>query len=146
MDGTRFDTMVRALGAARTRRGALKALLGGTAGGALALLVTQRGARAQQLVTDGFQKVVSTQARGDPGCEHEPAVNNRRCPQNNCGSLDCVCAKAVGGAKRCVNLVFERCPSRDQCDQNEDCPQGELCIEVGGCCGNRRRNLCVRPC
>jgi hypothetical protein len=128
-----FDEVAKGLAAGTiSRRRALKltgsALLGG---GLLAM----------------FPGVASAQVNAQQQCQGEPAINNRRCPTNRCGgNPDCNCATTVGGEKTCVNLREERCPNRDQCDRNRDCRRGEVCIQVGGCCGNPRRNLCVRTC
>jgi hypothetical protein len=143
-EGQLFDELSRELASgAIPRRRALKlagaAVLGST--GLLALF--PRVAGAQSIVPDDEVGV----AVSDPACQGEPAINNRRCPENRCeGDPDCACAETVGGDKRCVNLANEECPGRDQCDSNRDCRQGEVCIKVGGCCERPRRNLCVRLC
>ena len=144
-EGQLFDELSQGIASgAISRRRALK-LAGAALLGSMGLLALfPRVAGAQSIVPDDEVGV----AASDPGCQGEPAINNRRCPEENrCGGdPECACAETVGGDKRCVNLRIERCPRRDQCDRNRDCPQGEICIKVGGCCGNPRRNLCVRPC
>ena len=52
------------------------------------------------------------------------------------------------GAKRCVRLRSfpPNCPERDRCERNTDCGAGAVCIRVGGCCGNRKRNRCAELC
>ena len=143
-EGQLFDELSQGLASgAISRRRALKlagaAILGST--GLLALFSRAAGAQSILDQTD------PTVAASDPGCQGEPAINNRRCPENHCrGRSDCACAETVSGEKRCVDVIFENCPRRDQCDNNQDCPRGEICIKVGGCCGNPRRNLCVFPC
>jgi hypothetical protein len=143
-EGQLFDELSQGLAAgAISRRRALK-IAGAAIVGSMGLLALfSRAAGAQNIVPDDVSVAAS-----DPACQGEPAINNRRCPPNNrCGGdPQCQCAETVGGDKRCINLRDERCPRRDQCDRNRDCPQGEICIKVGGCCGNPRRNLCVRPC
>ncbi len=82
----------------------------------------------------------------DPGCRHEPAINNENCRPSLCGgNRNCVCAEAVSGHKRCVQIRDLRCPDRDRCDRG-DCAKGKVCIKIGGCCGNRRRNFCADLC
>jgi hypothetical protein len=139
-----FDEVAKGLAAGTiSRRRALKltgsALLGG---GLLALFPGVAG--AQSNIVD---ETDPTLAASDPGCRGEPAINNRRCPANNCGGdRRCFCNETVSGEKRCVNVRDARCPNRDQCDRDRDCGRGEVCVKVGGCCGNRRRNACVPLC
>ncbi len=144
-EGQLFDELSQGIASgAISRRRALKlagaAILGST--GLLALF--PRAAGAQSIMDETGPTI----AASDPGCRGEPAINNRRCPENRCGGgPECACAETVNGDKRCVNLDEEVCPRRDQCDDGRDCPRGEVCIKVGACCGGRtRRNLCVRPC
>jgi hypothetical protein len=143
-EGQLFDELSQGLASdAISRRRALKlagaAILGST--GLLALFPRAAGA---QSIMDQTEPTI---AASDPGCQGEPAINNRRCPENNCrGRFDCLCAETVHGDKKCVELIFERCPQQDQCDDGRDCPRGEICIKVGGCCDHPRRNLCVSPC
>ena len=80
-------------------------------------------------------------------CEGEPAINNRRCPENTCGACpECQCAVTVSGRKRCLDFSNEMCPATDECDSNRDCPGEEVCVKVAGCCGGSRKNICVPPC
>jgi hypothetical protein len=143
-EGQLFDELSQEFASgAISRRRALKlagaAFLGST--GLLALF--PRMASAQSIL----DQTGPTIAASDPGCRGEPAINNRRCPENNCrGRFDCQCAETVRGEKKCVELLFEDCPRRDQCNNSRQCPENEVCIKVGGCCGNPRRNLCVSPC
>src|SRR5215213_10849719 len=86
-------------------------------------------------------------ADSDPECQGEPAINNVSCPENVCSeNPNCVCARTVGGDKKCVDLGLANCPASDECDRNRDCASGEVCIRVGGCCGHARRNLCAPKC
>jgi hypothetical protein len=125
-----FDEVAKGLAGGTISRGrALKltgsALLGG---GMLALFPGVAG--AQQV-----------------GCAGRPSVNNTGCPETNCGgNRFCFCATTVANVKTCVNFRNEVCPTRDQCDRNRDCRSGEVCIQIGGCCGRPRRNLCIRRC
>jgi hypothetical protein len=143
-EGQLFDELASGLASGTiSRRRALK-LAGAAILGSTGLLALFPGVAGAQSILDQTEPGTTD---SDPGCQGEPAINNKRCPDNGCrGRFDCLCAETVGGGKRCVELAFERCPGRDQCDSNEDCPQGEFCIKVGGCCGRRRRNLCVSPC
>ena len=128
-----------------SRRRALKlagaAIVGST--GLLSLFPGMAGAQSSVYGT-----AVTTAAVGQGGCpEDEPSISNRACEPNPCGgNMNCFCARTVDGNKRCVNLRNARCPRRDECDSNQDCPRGEVCIKVGGCCGNRRRNDCRPVC
>jgi hypothetical protein len=82
-------------------------------------------------------------------CAGRRAINNRRCRggASRCGSnRNCFCATTEAGTKTCVNLRNVNCPTRDECDSFRDCARGEVCIQIGGCCGNPRRNACVRKC
>lgn len=95
-----------------------------------------------------FPGMAGAQVSTQQGCAGRSAISNRRCPLSYCGgSTNCVCAKTVGGAKRCVNPRNVPCPTTDECDSSRDCANGELCIEVGGCCPEHpRRNACVPKC
>ena len=140
-----FDEVAKGLAAGTiSRRRALKltgtALLGG---GLLAIFPRVAGA-AQSSIVDETDPTV---AASDPGCRGEPAINNRRCPENTCGgNPDCLCVETVHGTKKCVNVRDEECPTRDECDRSRGCRRGEVCARVGGCCGHPRRNVCVRLC
>jgi hypothetical protein len=149
MNAQRFDRLAAALATGASRRRAVRALLGG-----LAALGTGALGRAP------------AGAKTDRSCKRKPAIDNQRCPPEDAmeegmgtggpetgipgqctDNPACFCAITVAGDKRCVNLGGdEKCPNRDQCDSGEDCRRGEVCIKVGGCCGNRRFNLCVRRC
>jgi hypothetical protein len=84
-------------------------------------------------------------ARGQ--CEDRAAINNWRCPGSRCGKCpDCLCARTVSGRKRCLDFTEGICPATDECDRNRDCPIGEVCVQVAGCCGGLRKNICVPPC
>jgi len=137
MEDERFDRIARQLAAAPSRRGAVRLLAGAAAlaGGGL-LARVPRPAPAQEV------------GIADAQCEAGPVLSDRKCRFNQCrGREDCLCAKTTGGEKRCVELLFEKtfC-GRNECRRNRDCPQGELCVEIGGCCGDRRRHICVSPC
>ena len=82
-------------------------------------------------------------------CEGVPAINNRRCPleASVCGACPgCQCAVTVSGNKRCLDFSGKECPDTDECDRNSDCPGDERCVQVAGCCGGSRKNLCVPLC
>ena len=131
MDDRRFDRLAKALAAGASRRRAVRALAGGLAAlGGAALGSEPAGAAT------------------DTSCEGKPAADNERCAvaESRCtDDSNCFCAITVAGDKRCVAL-FVPCPKRDECDSGKDCRRGEVCIKYGGCCGHRRRNLCVRRC
>jgi hypothetical protein len=94
-----------------------------------------------------FPGVAGAQVSVQAGCAGKPSVNNKKCPETNCGgNTSCFCATTVANVKTCVNFVNEVCPTRDECDRNRDCASGEVCIKIGGCCGRPRRNLCIRRC
>ena len=146
-EGQLFDELSQGIASgAISRRRALKlagaAILGST--GLLSLF--PRVAGAQSIVDQADDVTVSSHRQ--PGCSGERSIDNNSCAFNQCGPehQQCFCARTVSGENRCVNLENERCPGRDRCDSNRDCPQGEVCIQVGGCCGRPRRNDCVRLC
>ena len=140
-----LDALTKALASRTLSRGRALKLAGAALLGNTGLLALFPRAAWAQTVGNGIEG--PTIQASDPGCQGEPAIDNRRCPGNTCwGRSDCLCTTTVDGDKKCVELLFESCPNRDQCDSNRDCPQGELCVKVGGCCGNRRRNLCAFPC
>ncbi|MGH3086727.1 MAG: hypothetical protein ACRDSJ_05340 [Rubrobacteraceae bacterium] len=92
-------------------------------------------------------------------CKGKRKVSDGSCPTINseddlCAPLTdtefCVCAKLAKPRKgkpktACINLEGEVCPVTDECDKNGDCASGEVCIEVGGCCGSPN-NLCAAKC
>jgi hypothetical protein len=147
-----LDALTRGMASRTLSRGrALQlvsaAILGGS--GLPALFSRLAGAQStasEPTVASGFEG--SPIQASDAGCRAGPAIDNHRCPENQCrGRLDCFCATTAGGDKVCASIGFEKvCPNRDQCDGNRDCPRGELCIQIGGCCGHPHRNLCVAPC
>jgi hypothetical protein len=136
-EGHLFDEMTRALTMEPpSRRQALRIL----AGGALAA-VFGWGV--------GVDEAAAQDRRTDRSCGGKPAISNKRCPRriSRCrGKAFCTCARAVGGDKKCVDLRTAHCPNVDECDGNSDCPAGAVCVKVGGCCRNRRRNACWRQC
>jgi hypothetical protein len=138
MDADQFDGIAKALGVGVQRRRVLPLLAG--AGTALGALVG----------TGPFAPPAVARRNDDRLCRNKPAIDNNGCPeaaicrQNR--SLQCACARTVGGAKQCVDITNEECPTRDECDRNDDCPGTQVCIQLGGCCDRSPRNLCVRPC
>lgn len=136
--GHPFDGLTRALTVEPpSRRQALRLL----AGGALATLFGW---------SVGAEEAGAVEIeRTDRSCAGDPVISNRRCPRriSRCGGRRfCTCARAVGGDKKCVDLRSAHCPTVDECDGNRDCPSGAVCVKVGGCCRNRRRNACWRQC
>jgi hypothetical protein len=84
------------------------------------------------------------------GCRDKPAISNRRCPPGTlCHDTvggECHCARTTEGDKRCVDFTEKLCPRRDECDRSRDCRDDEVCVEVGACCINPRRNVCAPRC
>jgi hypothetical protein len=136
MDGRRFDALARAVMARGSRRRLLTRLLAGT--GLVAGLGSGR-----------FVAPTAAQ-EDDRKCRGKPAIDNDHCPEASiCRLRDnqvCACTRTVGGAKKCVDITDETCPTEDECDSSDDCRGDQLCIELGGCCEGSPRNLCVRPC
>jgi hypothetical protein len=142
-EGHLFDEVSKGLASgAISRRRALK-LTGAAILGSTGLLALFPGVAGAQTIVGGTQPAVVLAG----GCQDARAINNRRCNPDSCGgNQNCFCAETVSGNRRCVNLRDERCPRQDECDSNGDCTGDQICIKVGGCCGNERRNDCVRPC
>ena len=134
-EGYLFDEMTRTLAAGPSRRQALRLM----AGGAVAALFGWGV---------GVDEAGAVEARRtDRSCRGEPAISNTVCPRfGTCRRRFCACARTVGGDKKCVNLRTAHCPTVDECDGNRDCPAGAVCVKVGACCGNTRRNACFRQC
>lgn len=87
--------------------------------------------------------------RTDRSCRGKTAISNNVCPRriNRCrGRRFCTCARTVGGDKKCIDLRSFHCPTVDECDGDRDCGAGAVCVKVGACCGNKRRNACFRQC
>jgi hypothetical protein len=86
--------------------------------------------------------------RTDQSCVGKAAISNTICPRfRQCrGRAFCTCARTVGGDKKCIDLGSAHCPNVDECDGDRDCPSGAVCVKVGACCDNVRRNACWRQC
>jgi hypothetical protein len=118
-----------------SRRQALRLL----AGGALAAVFGP----AVALEEAGAVEVMRT----DKSCAGTPAISNTVCPRPRaCRRRFCACARNVGGDKKCIDLRTAHCPTVDECDGDRDCPSGAVCVKVGACCGNKRRQACFRQC
>lgn len=169
MDQHRFDEVTRIFGTdAPSRRSLLRAILGSTGAGLLALLLPggRAEARRDEEKKQGRNK---KRRRGnrrrpaprrpnpptlpppdgpavDPRCPNgKPFVSNVFCPEvfeAVCSGLD-VCAKDADGNRRCVVVAGADCAAESDCRQNADCATGHVCVEIGGCC-NQPRTFC-RP-
>ena len=133
-----FDDLARCLDDGTvSRRRALKLL----AGGALAALAAGWGI--------GVKEADAVEVAADNlTCADKPAISNRSCPRfHRCGGKNfCTCARTVDGDKKCIDLRTAHCPTIDECDSDRDCGSGRVCVQVGACCGNERRNACWRRC
>jgi hypothetical protein len=135
-EGNLFDEMTRTLAVGPSRRQALRLMAGGALAAVFGLGVGADEAGAVEV------------RRTDRSCRGEPAISNRLCPRRGTcrGRWFCACARTVGGDKKCVDLRTGHCPTIDECDGDRDCPAGAVCVKVGACCGNERRNACFRQC
>ena len=134
-EGYLFDEMTKAFTVGPSRRQALRLLAGGALGALFGWGVGVDEAGAVEV------------RRTDRSCRDKPAISNTVCPRfRTCRRRFCTCARAVGGDKKCVDLRTAHCPTVDECDGNRDCPAGAVCVKVGACCGNTRRNACWRQC
>jgi len=132
-----FDDLARGLATGTISRGRALKLFGAAILGGGVLTLLPGVAQGQDVGVEGG------------GCpENERAINNKRCPTNSCsrGVAGCRCATSVNGNKRCVKFNRADCPNRDQCNSNNDCAGNEVCVKVGGCCGDRRLNACRPTC
>jgi hypothetical protein len=123
MDPTTFDSLVRTLARARSRRQLLRALAGGGIG-AVAAAFGRQPARAQVCI--------ALPCRTDPG----------RCAA---GGSSCRCCRLPGGATECLNrlvcrasfgAIVEACGGAGApCTEPTDCCSG-TCFSTGieGCC------------
>lgn len=125
-----------------------KGVASGTISRGLAIKIA--GAALLAALFGGSVATEEAEAATDQVCRNKPAISNKRCPGTavDCSPTNsrCECTKTVNGDKRCVDYTGTVCPSRDECDRNRDCRRGEVCAQVGGCCGSPRRNLCVPLC
>jgi hypothetical protein len=118
-----------------SRRQALRLLAGGTLAAVVGSGVGLKQAGAVEV------------RRTDKSCAGKAAISNTVCPRPRaCRRRFCACARTVGGDKKCVDLRYAHCPSVDECDSNSDCPASAVCVKVGACCGNERRQACWRQC
>ena len=132
-----FDELTKTLTVGPpSRRQALRLL----AGGALATVF------GWGVGVEGASAAIEAE-RTDRSCADKAAISNTRCPRfRHCRRDFCACARTVGGDKKCVDLRSGHCPTIDECDGDRDCPSGAVCVKVGACCGNTRRNACFRQC
>lgn len=134
MDGQRFDTLVKAAGAVRSRRKVFGAMAAAALGGAA------RGAAAQSRAYD-----LTCRQRGVKTFCNAFASTVTRCgPQIR----TCVCGTLKEGGTLCVREPKGNCPTRrESCSRNRDCLAGAACIRVPDCCPNNpSRGMCVQRC
>ena len=135
-EGYLFDEMAKAFTAGPSRRQALRLLAGGTLAALFGWGV-------------GVDEAGALEARRTDGsCRRKPAISNTLCPRfRQCrGRPFCTCARTVGGDKKCIDLRTAHCHTVDECDGDRDCPASAVCVKVGACCGNTRRQACWRQC
>ena len=141
MDERRFDELTKSLVAAKpSRREALRRLAGGalaTVFGGLAL----EEATAQGVGTQAYNLT----CRGT----NPPEVYCKGGRPGDCGRPEtgCVCAKEKRtGDAVCVVQPAGGCPTnRNNCRESRDCGSGEVCINLSGCCTDRR-GKCAKKC
>jgi hypothetical protein len=143
VDGHRLDRIARSLVTDVSRRQGLRVL----ASGLTAVVVTALGWRNASAESVDLGGVVPEDA--DRTCRREPVIDNKQCPSNGCTrDRECFCFKTVNGKKRCARANNQRlrCPTRDECERNNDCTRGRICAEVGGCCGRPNFHACLEVC
>lgn len=160
MDDRSFDRLARAvsdLGGGATRRGALRALLGG------ALAIPALAADAAEAKKRKSRKNRNKWWNGKKCRDYGQACNsNKQCctgdcwygicrtgqPGKSCGLQTCLpgyeCCKDAFGGKMCTLPGFGVCCNNGSnwngnykcCNGGEACPAGSSCCGSGGCCLN----------
>lgn len=173
MDPRLFDTLIRSLMAARSRRGALAALLGGTLGlPGLLDTAARKGKRKKKKKKK--QKPKCSRPCGERCCRKgdrcaDPATGTCVTGRGTCAAganscdaggiecnpnspITCFCNQTMEGETACVNqFQFASCSN---CTTDAECaqpgyPPGMRCIDQsGGCyCENQGyTSLCAPPC
>ena len=134
MEDDRFDLIAKAVGRRTTRRFVFRT-------GALSVAFS--GLRSN---------VPLAEAAGDGNCkglDSSQIISKNNCEISPCGNTaGCVCVQTPGHHVRCA-ARFESpvdCQRRDECSGPRPCPRGQFCAKVLGCCGDRARKVCLRPC
>lgn len=129
MDSRRFDTLIRALVASGSRRGAIRLLVGLGFGGTVTPLGAERVAAACGLVRTSEQGASRCQA-GKPCCENARCKNHRcKCKAGWCDTDDDgVCESPIHTNANCNHCG-------DACDEFQECTH-----DFGG-----PTTVCCRP-
>ncbi len=143
-DGEWCDAVARLLAAGQPRRRILKSLLGGAAGGALALLGVRRRADATHGRPAGATCLTGSQcasglcdprtrrcacAEGQSNCGG--ACVDRQTDATNCGACDRICSATTCRAAVCEGGICGTVPDPAQnglpCDDGDPCTAGDTC-------------------
>jgi hypothetical protein len=150
MDQQRFDAFTRSLAEGRSRRGALKVIGGGLAGGLGALFLRNRGALAADCTPDGENCALNSECCSgvcDGVCIAQPLCIGEGDP----------CSIVANDSVRAFTVILECCNGLT-CDAESDtcvaiCAEaGEACNPLvqgaNGCCEGLDcvDNVCVAPC
>ncbi len=149
MESRRFDELTKTLSSGTTRRGMLKGLLGGGAGGALGMLGLSRGAAQPNkvgvchLTGNGSYRYIEVSTNAVPAHEwHEDTINpDFSNDVTNCGDCGNVCSSApehatatcIGGecGFTCTE-GYQVSSAGDACEAIFACPEGYEELN-GGC-------------
>lgn len=121
MDGSRFDSIARGFADRRSRRGALKALLGGAVGGAAAIAGL-----------DGVE------AKGKPDCcpSNAPTLCGLTCTPTESDPQNCgACGHVCGANQVCSNGACACAHGTTKC--------GTACIVAGSACSTGKAGPCA---
>jgi hypothetical protein len=134
VEDDRFDLIAKAVGRRTTRRFGFRA-------GALAVGLSGLRWNVPQAEAVG--------ASDCQGIDNGQINSKNNCGKTACGTTDgCVCVQTPGHHVRCAAHFNEPddCQRRDECRGRRPCPRGQFCAKVFGCCGDRARKVCLRPC
>jgi hypothetical protein len=146
-----IDSMARVLASGVSRREALRRLMGGAAGVALALsLGDEAEAKKKDPKTKACKQLCATAGGKKAKKKCVKACKKSACSSNLCaGGLQqcgatCACGGTVEGASVCVEVAGATCENSPPCVSSDDCADGRVCIRGATCCEGQ--GICLARC
>jgi hypothetical protein len=143
MDGSQFDTLLRGLTTARSRRGAVLGLLGGTLG-LLGFSDTEAKKHKKKKKKHGGGSPPPSPPVSPPTSGCQPHCQGKQCGDDGCGSVcgGCGTGQVCTSGTCCIpepvgNTCAGRCGTwTNNCGQSVPCaacPAGKVCLSNGSC-------------